>query len=182
MPHRKRPSRASATPGQDGRLATAGYPVVDLLRHTFDDAFDLMCLLKPDGTVLEVNRTALRMRKLKSAEVCGRPLWLLPWWDISGDAQSRVKAAVGEASKGRPVRYEVDLLASDGAAVTYELTIKPMKVSDGGSFLLCEARDISDRKRIERALSKARQGKSSSCGFREGRPSWRRRTIASNRK
>jgi PAS domain S-box-containing protein len=157
MPHRKQSTRVNKAPGNDGCLPTIVYPVADLFRHTFNDAFDLMCLLKPDGTVLEVNRTALRMRKLRTADVCGKPLWLLPWWDISGDAQARVKSAVGEASKGRAVRYEVDLLASDGAVVTYDLTIKPMMVSDGGSFLLCEARDISDRKRIERALSKARE-------------------------
>jgi PAS domain S-box-containing protein len=157
MPHQKHPSRASKSPGDGGRPASAGYPVADLFRHTFNDAFDLMCLLKPDGTVLEVNRTALRMRKLKSADVCGSPLWLLPWWDISGDTQARVRTAVSEASRGRAIRYEVDLLGSDGAVVTYDLTIKPMNVSDGSSFLLCEARDISDRKRIERALSKARE-------------------------
>lgn len=129
-----------------------------IFREIFDNSFDLICLLDRHGTVLEANRTALRQRNLKATEVVGRPLWLTPWWDISVDAQSRLKTAVRDAAKGRVVRYEVDLLAPDGGVCTYDVTIKSIAGdSRGCRYLLWAARDISERKRVERALTKTRE-------------------------
>ena len=39
-----------------------------------------MGLLKPDGTVVEVNQAALQARGLTDAEVSGRPFWDTDWW------------------------------------------------------------------------------------------------------
>lgn len=100
----------------------------------------------------------MKLRNLKAAEVRGRPLWLTPWWDISADAQSRLKEAIRDAANGRVARYEVDLLGPEGGTCTYDVTIKPMAGKPKGTrFLLCAARDISERKRVERALTKARE-------------------------
>lgn len=129
-----------------------------LFKQSFDNAFDLIWLLDRDGVILEANRTALHQRSLKAADVRGRPLWQTAWWDISLDAQARLKAAVQDAAKGRLVRYEVDLLAPDGGACTYDVTIKTLgRKSSDGRYLRCAARDISERKRVERALVKARE-------------------------
>lgn len=129
-----------------------------IYRESFDNSFDLLCLLDGRGQVLQANRTALNQRNLKASQVQDLPIWLTPWWDISLDAQTRLKAAVREAAKGRLVRYEVDLLGRDGGTCTYDVAIKLLagKSSDG-KHLLCAARDISERKRIERALVKARE-------------------------
>lgn len=129
-----------------------------LFRDIYDESFDLICLLDIRGTVLEANRTALKSRNLEVADVRGCLLWLTPWWDISADAQARLKASIKDAADGRVVCFEIDLLGPEGSVCTYDVTVKRMtRKPRGGRFLLCAARDISERKRVERALGRARE-------------------------
>ena len=129
-----------------------------IFRAIFDNAVTLICLLDGDGNVVEANRTALKHRNLKAAEVVGRPFWQTPWWDISHDAQAGLKAAIRDARRGRIVRYEVDLLAPNGGVCAYDVTIKPLTGDAiGRPYLLWSALDISERKRVERALAGSRE-------------------------
>ncbi len=49
-------------------------------RALFDQAFQFIALLTPDGTVLEANQTALDLGGFHSAEIVGRRFWEIPWW------------------------------------------------------------------------------------------------------
>ncbi|MBJ02987.1 MAG: hypothetical protein CMK00_08975 [Planctomycetes bacterium] len=51
-----------------------------LLRDIFDQEYEMVGLLKPDGTVVEMNRAALEAAGLKREEVLGRPFWETRWW------------------------------------------------------------------------------------------------------
>jgi PAS domain S-box-containing protein len=125
-------------------------------RAIFNSSFQFVGLLKPDGTLLEANQTALDFAGLNQSEVVGRPFWELRWWTISSAIQNRLKAAIAKAASGEFVRYEVEVRGAGDTVTTVDFSLKPVKNEQGNVVLLIsEARDISDRKRAEEALRNA---------------------------
>jgi PAS domain S-box-containing protein len=122
-------------------------------RAIFDQAFQFIALLAPDGTVLEANQTALDFIGAARAEVIGRAFWESKWWTASPSAQERLRAAVAAAAHGAFVRYEVDLPDARGRTATIDFSVKPLLDRSGRVLLLiADGRDITDRKRVEEAL------------------------------
>ncbi|MGB3268124.1 MAG: PAS domain S-box protein [Microcoleus sp.] len=124
-----------------------------LFRAIFDQSFQLVGLLEPDGTVLEANQTALTVAGLGREDFVGTQFADNLWWQISPEAKQKVEAAVVTAAAGELVRYEADVLVAGGAVMTVDFSLKPI-VDDSGKVVLLipEARDISDRKALEREL------------------------------
>ena len=50
------------------------------LRAIFDGTYEFIGLLSPDGTLLEVNRSALDWIERSREQVIGGPFWETPWW------------------------------------------------------------------------------------------------------
>ncbi len=119
-------------------------------RAIFDQVFQFIALLKPDGTVLEVNEPALSFAKVSLQDVVGRPLWEGRWWWAVPAAQKQLKEAVAAAAAGRFVRYETKLQGEGESAIIADFSVKPVLDADGkAAFLIVEARDITEHKRLE---------------------------------
>ena len=122
-------------------------------RAIFDQVFQFIGLLKPDGTVLEVNEPALSFAKVSSQDVVGRPLWEGRWWWAMPAAQKQLKEAVAAAAAGRFVRYETKLQGEGESAIIADFSVKPVHDADGNAvFLIVEARDITERKQLEQEI------------------------------
>jgi PAS domain S-box-containing protein len=78
-------------------------------RTIFDLTSQFIGLIKPDGTVVEVNQTMLKFGGLTSAEVINRPFWEARWWTISPQTQAQLRSCIQSAATGEFVRYEVDI-------------------------------------------------------------------------
>ncbi len=125
-----------------------------LFRAIFDQSFQFVGVLKPDGTVLEANQTALITAGLRLEDIVGTPFWENLWWQISPETTQQVRSAIARAAAGEVVRYEVDVLIAGGAVATVDFSIKPIKDDNGKVVLLIpERRDISERKALERELT-----------------------------
>lgn len=123
-------------------------------RAIFNQSFQFVALLEPDGTLLEANQTALAFGDLKLGEIVGLPFWSAPWWQLSPQTQNQLQAAVVEAAQGHTVRYEVEMVGGDGSSTTLDLSIKPVKDESGQVVLLIpEGRNLTDRKTLERELA-----------------------------
>ena len=123
----------------------------------FNQTFQFVGLLNPDGTLLEANQPALDFIGCELSDVVGRPFWETPWWDVSPDVRNRVKNAIAEAAKGNFVRYETEHRRSDGSVLTFDFSLKPVFDEKGRVVLIIpEGRDITARKRAEEALRRAR--------------------------
>ncbi len=130
-----------------------------LFRAIFDQSFQFMGLLKPDGTILEINQTALAAAGVGIEDIIDTPFWETLWWQISPEAKEQVREAIALAATGEVVRYEAEVLVAGGAVVTVDFSLKPIKDDDGKVILLIpEGRDISDRKSLEQEL-KVRQAR-----------------------
>lgn len=119
-------------------------------RAIFDQEVQLVGLLRPDGTILEMNRAALELVGATREEVRGRAFSTSPWWKGTAERESRIADAVQRAAGGECVRFEVESDSLTGKR-SFDVSIKPVLDEEGRTvFLLPEARDITFLKRMQR--------------------------------
>jgi PAS domain S-box-containing protein len=117
----------------------------------FDQAFQFLGLLKPDGTILEINRTALDATGVTREEVLGIPFWKGRWWAESKAMQQRIEEAVQRAAAGEFVRFEVEVRGRGERLIDVDFSLKPVMDEQGGVVLLIpEGRDITPIKHAQR--------------------------------
>lgn len=127
-------------------------------RAIFDQTYQFIGLMTPDGTLIEANRTALAFSGIVESEVIGKPFWETSWWIHSRELQERLRNAVKEAANGYFVRFEATHLASDGSLRYIDFSLKPVKDEAGNvTLLIPEGRDITDRKLAELALRESEE-------------------------
>lgn len=127
-----------------------------LLSVVFDEAFQLMGLLKPDGTLIKINKTAYRSINGKEAEVLGKPFWDTPWWAHSREERERLRKGIEAAARGEFIRFETTHATRDGSLAYIDFSLKPVKDENGNVVLIVpEGREITERRRAEEALREA---------------------------
>jgi diguanylate cyclase (GGDEF)-like protein/PAS domain S-box-containing protein len=131
----------------------------DRFRLIFETAFQFIGLLDTDGTMLEVNRSALAWARAPREAVIGQPVWQTPWWVHAGDvALTQLRAAVAAAAQGQFVRYDVTLASPDGVRHTFDFSLNPITDDTGRVVqLVAEGRDITELKRLEQALRESNE-------------------------
>jgi PAS domain S-box-containing protein len=116
----------------------------------FNQTFQFTGLMEPDGTLIEANETARRFGGVEPEDVIGEYIWDSYWWELSSEAQQRVRDAVSRAANGEFVRYEEEVKSAEGSAII-DFSIKPVTDEEGEIILLIpEGRDITDRAERER--------------------------------
>jgi len=125
-------------------------------RGIFDSTFQFSGLITPEGNVVEINRTALDFAGLVPSDVINRPFWETGWWKASAEARETLKAAIAQASEGKFVRYETDILGEGRKTATIDFSIKPIRDYAGRTtHLIVEGRDITERKEMEAEISRS---------------------------
>jgi len=121
-------------------------------RAIFNQSFELIGLLEPDGILLEVNQTTLEFSGCDRNAVVGRPFWEAPWWIDDADRQ-QLQGAIALAAQGELIRYEVQIRGSNDRRMIIDFSLKPARNDQNQIVLLIpEGRDISDRKQAENRL------------------------------
>lgn len=118
----------------------------------FDNTYQFTGLLEPDGTVLEVNRTALSFAGLERDEVVGKPVWDTYWFQFDEAARETALEAVERAGDGELFRGELRIQGADRTAII-DFSVRPITDHQGEIQLLVpEGRDITPLKRREQHL------------------------------
>lgn len=119
----------------------------------FNSTFHFIGFLSPDGTLLEVNDTALSFAALKPEDVVGKKFWDCYWWQISPEMQEQLKLNIEKAAKGEFIQYEVENLGVGHIPVTVLFNLKPL-LDDGGKVMaiISEGRPIQDMVDARKAL------------------------------
>jgi PAS domain S-box-containing protein len=121
----------------------------------FDQTFQHMSLLNPNGTVFKINHSALMFSGLQPADVIGRPIWETYFWNASPDVRAQTRAIIAEAATGKFVflHYEAEIRGAAAQTAIIEFSIRPLKDAIGTVLLLLlEGRDVTGRKRAELQL------------------------------
>jgi PAS domain S-box-containing protein len=120
-------------------------------RAIFDQSFQLVGLLDPDGTLLDANRSALALIGAQLAEVVGRPYWETPWWRHDPDEAAKLRKGLAAAAQGTFVRFETTHAAADGTTRIIDFSLKPILDERGQVVMMIpEGRDITELKRAQR--------------------------------
>jgi PAS domain S-box-containing protein len=144
----------------------------------FNQTFQFMALLSPQGVILEINQRALEVWGLAGTNPIGREFWECPCWQpqdlpelgeglggsggedpfCSIQGANRFRAAIAQAAAGELWRDEVEIVGPHNQRVTIDVSIKPVR-DDGDRViqLIAEGRDISDRKRLETEIFEREQ-------------------------
>jgi PAS domain S-box-containing protein len=123
------------------------------IRALLDQTFQFIALLLPDGTLIDVNESALEFSGIKKSDVSGKPFWEGPWWTHSVKLQEKLKAAINDAAQGQFIRFEVTHPDKTGNLHYVDFSLKPI-IGDNGRviYLIPEGRDITESKSAEKAL------------------------------
>ncbi len=120
------------------------------LRAIFNQTFQFIGLLEPDGTLLKANKTSLDFRGIEEKDVIGKPFWETIWWQHSRDLQERIRIAVHRAARGEFIRFETFHPLPDGSPHFIDFSLKPVRDDAGNvTFLISEGWDITERKLAE---------------------------------
>lgn len=116
----------------------------------FEQGYYLAGLLDLNGTLTDVNDTALQLSGVGKGDVVGRPFWETPWWAHSQELQEKLRRAVKSAADGSYVAFETTHPAPDGTLHHIDFSLRPVKDQSGAVvFLVPEGRDITDWKKAE---------------------------------
>ncbi|TYT62854.1 PAS domain-containing protein [Natrialba swarupiae] len=122
----------------------------------FDNTYTFVGLLDLQGTIVEVNDTALEFGDLDRENVIGKRLWNSYWVQENQDAQTAARNAVETARRGELFQDEIRIQGGDREA-TIDFTVRPITNGDGEvTHLLPEGRDITRREKLTRELRRER--------------------------
>lgn len=126
----------------------------------FDHVGHFVGLLRPDGTLLEANTTALRSGGVRRADVVGRPFWETHWWTHSAESQQQLRSAIDAASRGETVRYDAEMMGADEgrSLVVLDFLLTPVRDDEGTvRFLVPEGSPLSDAETNRRLGASSRE-------------------------
>ncbi|RDI72211.1 PAS domain-containing protein [Halopelagius longus] len=122
----------------------------------FEDPNILVGLLDTDGTVLDINRTAMEYIDADLEEVTGEPFWETPWWGDGDEVQADVKEWTERAASGEYVDFEADLSHPSGERYAISGVFRPVTNDDGDVVsVIVSDRDVTERREYERQLEES---------------------------
>ncbi|MEZ3164976.1 ATP-binding protein [Halorubrum sp. RMP-47] len=134
-------------------LFTAGYYAArqQTLNHRYETLFNntiqITGLLRLDGSIIEINDTALEFGDLERDTVVDKPFDEISWWTHSEEVQENIQDAIAQAKEGGFVRYETEARGADGLR-TIEISAKPVTNANGDVIqLIVAGYDITDKQR-----------------------------------
>ncbi|HZA01569.1 MAG TPA: MHYT domain-containing protein, partial [Hyphomicrobiaceae bacterium] len=120
-------------------------------RTVFNQQFQFMAILFPDGVVRACNDTFYAATGVRSEAVLGRHFWNTPWWSGLREEQRWWQAAIQSAvTSGQASTGEVALANADGSRCQAEFAVSGVRDEEGRVIdVIAEGRDITQRKRWE---------------------------------
>lgn len=128
-----------------------------LARIILDAMYQFLGLLDVNGTVLEINRAALKGAGICLDDVVGKPFWEARWWAVSEESRNRVRAMVDQARQGEFVRCDIEVYGDfkGKKIIVVDFSLTPIRDDEGRvAFLLPEGRNITEKIAIEAELTR----------------------------
>ena len=127
-------------------------------RAIFDAVMEIIVMLEPDGTVIEVNSTEARWRHPGPRAAIGKKLWEAPTLELYPQHVNSLRAAVGRAASGELFAGEIEMIRPGVATSFLDVSIQPVRGADGTiNYLLFEARDITELKAAQEQLRQSQK-------------------------
>ena len=119
-------------------------------RTLFNSTFHFICVLDPEGNILEANRTLLEFIGPEDKNVAGNSFCQTMSMGSALNDMKPMYNAIVRAILGDLVHLEMGLKRSDGSDVTVDFSLTPVKNDEGQPILIiAEGRDITERRKNE---------------------------------
>lgn len=130
----------------------------ELFKAIFNQTYQFIGLLNPDGIVLEANKTALDFIDQSVDQVVGKLFWETPWWSHSPQLQNELKQSVALAAAGQLAKMQVTHIDADKKLHWIDFSIKPY-FNDKGEviYLIPEGRDVTQLREAEQDLRQSKE-------------------------
>lgn len=123
------------------------------LRRVLDNTLAYVCVLTPEGSVLEINRSALDLDDSQHSDCIGKAFNELSWWNYDTEVSNRLSDALKKSASGEIVRYDEKIRIHENDTTIIDLIINPARNESGEiTHLIATGIDISDRKMLEEEL------------------------------
>jgi len=135
------------------QLVKAGREAEYYFRVLFEQSFQFIFLLTPNGLVIDANRSALILLNTEKSGIIGYQIWSLLLWGGKDDVSSMVSLPVCGILNNEFQYFEMEGLFGSGDTKVIEFVLKPL-LDDAGkvTHMILEGHDISVQKESERQL------------------------------
>ena len=126
-------------------------------REIFDSQFEFIALLAPDGTLQEINRTALDAGGLDRDRIIGLPLWdIVVWPEIE---RRTVREEVAKAMGGTLIRREVAITGAGGRTIWIDFSLKAVRNAATGKIvsIIAEGHDLTEKHTLTNQLAQVQK-------------------------
>jgi PAS domain S-box-containing protein len=123
-----------------------------LMDFALDHVREVACLSDADGRILHVNQEACRVLGYDRAALLGMRATDV----VAAYGGEDWAARSAELERAGSLAFETELVRRDGAKVPVELSLSRFE-HEGSAYLLALARDIGERKRLERQMRELNQ-------------------------
>ena len=126
-------------------------------RGIFDAQFQHISLLAPDGTILEMNRTALDAGGLTRDAIIGQPFWEAGWWPVAD--RDQLRGEIARAAQGAMIRREIEINGAGGRPIQIDFSLKPVRdrMTDAVISVIAEGRDLTEKHSLASQLVQAQK-------------------------
>ena len=126
-------------------------------RGIFDSQFQFISLLAADGSILEMNRTALDAAALTREHIIGRPFWETTWWPA--EEHDRLRQEIADAAQGAVIHREVEVRGPRGQSMWIDFSLKPVRdpTTDAVMWIIAESRDLTEKRDLATQLAQAQK-------------------------
>jgi PAS domain S-box-containing protein len=123
--------------------------VTEQFRAIYDQGL-FAARLRLDGTVLDINRSAVEVCGFDRADILDRPFWECGWWNRSPEVMAWVRNAVEQAVAGEPFRGESLYFWGDGSEHIVDFACMPVRDAAGRVVVVVPTgMDVTERVRAE---------------------------------
>ena len=127
-------------------------------RAVFDAVLEVLVLLEPDGTVIELNSKEATWRAKNARDAVGRKIWETPTLRNYPQHKGLIRKAVKTAAKGQLFTAQVTMERPGVASAYLDVAVQPVRGPDGNvMYLLFEARDITELKAAQEQLRQSQK-------------------------
>ena len=127
-------------------------------RAIFDMVLEIIVLMKPDGTIIDVNQTQANWRATDPRRSIGGKLWDAPTIAMHPQHILFAKEAVSRAARGETVQRELLMERPGQPSATLDASIQPVRNAAGDiQYLIFEARDVTELKSAQDQLRQSQK-------------------------
>ncbi len=121
-------------------------------RHLFQNANDALFIIGPSGRILDVNEMACARLGYSRRELLRRQVKDIDSNVIAKDAELQVQFILKEGT----AVFETEHTSRDGRKIPVEISARKIEIEERPA-ILCIARDLTERKRVEAALRESEE-------------------------